>query len=348
MLEKFTAKAKTVFSGNKVPDSVTSLPEQCNTLEKALAHLAMLELKERELRDAQSGSARHSLLRGQIQNMNFVIAKFRIEQESIRIAAQFVVDKSAIESALKDAQAQEVKAAQAVKIDEEKHAAILDRLAPLLEKQRDQQEQAAAAYLVAQDAFDAAIAGGDDAAEAMAAERLAEAEAATRTGAGVSSPTGLRIAALTKELAASTARKESAQDAFESAAETSRVARANLALWEYDVQASKLFDAWVKQFAAVRSCGPNTRFASNTVNEFGAQISDRARFIFPSRGDNYNIGYVTTALAADVARAMAMVPDLAVLAKDPNKEPLNPPVPSDLDRSETVEATQDDLLASEA
>lgn len=316
MLEKIASKARSVFSPKKGVDSGQALPENLGTLQNANAFLEQLKARKHNLQANQRYSPQYAQLRRQIEELEFLVQKFRIEADLVRIDVLVVTERQTLTAALNQAQDREAAATVALKKEADKCPAIEARLAPLVVEQDALRAEKVATYLTLKAAFEAAMAGGDDAEEARAAKALSDAQKATHEDADSETPTALRIAALQAELVASSERTANAQATFDQAAQETLLARANLASLDYDEQAHRLFLEYLKQWAAVTSLGPESARFAKRVDEFSAGICRRERFIFADQSDAYSRHHVAGWLTAEVARTMAKVINYEILAQD--------------------------------
>lgn len=316
MLEKFSAKARSILSPKKGGDADQKLPENLSTLQNAQARLELLKVRKHDLQSNQRYSASYSKFRRQIEELEVLVQKFKIEAEFLRIDALNASDRQSLTAALDQAQGREVSASLALKKEADKSIAIEARLAPLVAEQDAVQAEKVAAYLKLKADFEVAMSSGDVAEEARAAEALSQAQKAANDEADSETPTALRIAALQAELVASSERTANAQSDFDKAAQDTLLARANLAGLDYDEQAHRLFLEYLKQWAAVTCLNPDSARFVKRVDEFGAGICSRSRFIFADQSDAYSRHHVAGWLTAEVARTVARVIDYELLAQD--------------------------------
>ena len=316
MLEKISAKARSILSSKKGGNAGQTLPENLSTLQKAQALLEVLKARKHDLQANQRYSPQYSQLRRQIEELGLLVQKFKIEAEFLRIDALNAAERESLTAALNQAQDSEAAASLALQSEADKCPAIEARLAPLVAEQDANRAEKVATYLKLKADFETAMASGDDAEEARAASALSEAQKATHEDADIETPIALRIAALQVELVASSERTAKAQTDLDQTTQGTLLARANLAGLDYDEQAHRLFLEYLKQWAAVTCLNADSARFTKRVDEFSAGICRRERFIFADQSDAYNRHHVAGWLTAEVARTMAKVIDYELLAQD--------------------------------
>lgn len=330
MLSKLIAKFKT-------PEPVAKNPEEAraaaliDTPEKAAALVANLETAL----DAEPEFSwrRRQLLKDQREQAALAVRRFENEAERQRVAAVLQRDKAQGEKALSEASGALARANDQLNAAKAKHQAAADRVAPLEVELQKSKQQAEDRVAQAQAAFEAAVGKGDEAAEALAAESLFQAQEDRRRGGPQAGPLGLRIGALRREREQAAAAVATAQAGAEDAQQAVHLAKAELALVEYDRQVNALLDAFLAQRVAIVACGSGKNAAAvraACVNNFQVQASKPERILHGRGLTGYNNRYLPGYTVDSMLVAATKAPDLKVLALKledlPPEEPNGTPI----------------------
>lgn len=351
MLNKIISKFKTPDVATQDPAEAAAA-ETISTPEKTAGLLARLEAA----RDAETKhSPRHQLLSKQHQQASFAAQRFQIEGERKRVAGVVQRDKATAEKALAEADGQHAIATDNLKTAQAKYQALAARLQPLEAEQKNYQQKVQERVTTAKTEFSAAITAGDDVAEAVAAEKLFQANVAGLPGASLSGPLALRIEALCNELQLAADIVTVHEKAIEQATQARLQAKAELALVEYDRQAQALLDAYVAQRVAVAAA-----FASNQtthavfrtaagwcpVDQFDLQVSSPERIISGARMDAYNNRHMPVFVLTGIIDAMKATPDLSILAARPDDVSGMSPEETELANEKEEDFSSDHIIGS--
>ena len=258
--------------------------------------------------DAGSNLALSALLRSQLEQATLACRRHDIETECQRVAAALQRDKASGERDLEQAQKSLASTDQVVTKQQDRHRAVVARLAPLESQLALTIQNAADNLASAQAAFDAAVLKGDEPAEIAAAERLYQMETEGKTAAG---PLQLRLAAVRREEVDAKNTLATALQAKQDANNLILQAKANLALVEYDRQAQALLDAYVTQAIAVGAC---SAMRISKVNIFDVQVSSAERIVHGKVMNSFNNRHLPGYVIDGIVTTMFAKPDLAILA----------------------------------
>lgn len=287
---------------NTLPESKTvplsgTLPQSVDTPEKAQNLFNDLHALRASVEKLGVFSERYKLVSAQCAAVQKVIthhahqaehkrAMLQIENDQVHLTEAVVATKNAVSLAEKSLQSAL-----------EKHANLESRLPPLVAKQNAEGDQVQARLIEAQRLFDAAMASGDEAAEANAAEALARAKGYGQPNAVTGSPIEIRVAALNNELANSQTQCAAAQSNLAQAIDDAHQAESNLSKLHYD---RRVFDLVCflanheDRFGSIRSV------KDILINTYQLQIpiDSAKRFMFMRDGNRLNIDSAILALQA--------------------------------------------------
>lgn len=279
---------------NALPESKSAylsniLPQHVDTLEKARS----LHENLRNLRDTLSEtlgvfSERTKLVSAQCGAVERVINHHLRWAEYDRAMQQFQTDQEQLTDAVKTTKAAVFLAEKSLQSAVEKHANLETRLPPLVAKLNAEGNQVQERLIEAQRLFDAALASGDEAAEANAAEALARAKGYGQPNALTGSPIEIRVSALKNEIANSQIQCAAAQSDLAQAIDDSHQAESNLSKLHYD---KRVFDLVCflanheERFGSIRS----VKDILIDTYKFQIPIDSAARFLFMSPGGNLNV-----------------------------------------------------------
>lgn len=313
MLSKLIARFKADEPVAQNTDEIAAA-DAISTPEKVAALLARLDA---DIAAEPHFGSRYRLLRSQHDQATLAALRHQIEAERQRVAAVVKRDKAQAEKTLADANEQHTAAVARLGAVQAKHQAAADRLEPLEAELKKTKQQAGERAAEAQNAFDAAIATGDEVAETAAAEKLYQAQEELKRGGTLAGPLGLRIGALRRELEAVAAAVDAAAGSVDEAARACLRAKAELSFVEYDRQAQALLDAYLAQRAAEAACvgDPEARSINRrAVGNFEVQICSPERIVNGLRMDAYNRRILPVYIIASLLDAVTKTPNLKVLA----------------------------------
>lgn len=239
MLKAVKTLIGNVFTESKSAPLPVTLPPQVDTLKKAQSFYDSLQVTKQNIERVPGNQARRELIEKQISAANEALAYHQTSAKVDAIPLKFEIDSKQTKEAVESTKAIVAIAEKTLQAASKKHDDLTRRLAPLTEKLNAEAAQAEERLKDAQKLFDAAMASGNEADEAAAAEALALAKSNGQTQTLTDSPIEIRVTALTKELANSQIQLDDAKKALACAIDEFLMAKANLSKFQYD---QKVFD----------------------------------------------------------------------------------------------------------